>query len=142
MNKIIHKELSYKITGLCLQVKKELGRFCREIQYAEKLEELLKDSGIKYNREYEINNFKTDSPKGNRVDFLIEDTIIIDLKAKKFITKEDYIQMQRYLQCADLELGLIVNFRDTFLKPKRVLNSSFSGFCIQNSLPKSHIRNK
>jgi len=59
------------------------------------------------------------------VDFIIENKIIIDIKAKKFITKEDYYQMLRYLKGANLELGIIYNFRNTYLKPKRVLNSAF-----------------
>ena len=42
---------------------------------------------------------------------------------KNFITKEDYYQMQRYLKAANLKLGLIVNFRTTYLHPKRILCS-------------------
>ncbi|MFH1946860.1 MAG: GxxExxY protein [Candidatus Magasanikbacteria bacterium] len=128
MGKILYKDLSYEITELCFKVQKKLGRFCREIQYANEFEKMLIESKIKYKREYRLNNFKVDSPKGNIVDFLIEDKIIIDLKAKKFITKEDYNQMQRYLQSADLELGMVINFRNTYLKPKRILNSKHSGF--------------
>ena len=55
-----------------------------------------------------------------------EDKIIIDIKAKKFITKEDYYQMQRYLQTANYQLGLIVNFRSVHLKPKRVINYKYN----------------
>lgn len=124
MTKIIHKELSYTITGLCFQIHKELGRFCRERQYADRFEELLKELKIKYKREFELNNLENSLTKGNRADFLIENKIIIDFKAKNFITKEDYIQMQRYLKEAKLELGLIVNFRNPHLKPKRILNIS------------------
>ena len=51
--------------------------------------------------------------------------IVLDAKAKKFITKEDYFQMMRYLRIANIKLGLIVNFRNTFLKPKRVLYSQY-----------------
>jgi len=126
MAKIVHKELSYKLTGLFFKVQKELGRFCRERQFADKLEELLRESKIKYYRELELKKLKIDSPKGNIVDFLIENKILVDLKAKNFITKEDYFQMQRYLKAANLELGLIVNFRNAHLKPKRVLNSEYS----------------
>ncbi|MBT4315079.1 MAG: GxxExxY protein [Candidatus Magasanikbacteria bacterium] len=122
MSKILHKDLSYFITGLCFKTQNALGRFCREIQYANKFEELLKESKINYKREYQL----AVGPDGNRVDFLIEDKIIIDFKAKKFITKEDYNQMQRYLQSANLELGMIINFRNTYLKPKRILNSKYS----------------
>lgn len=128
MKKIIFSELSYKLTGLCFKTQRELGRFCRERQYSNRFEELLKESDIPYQREFQIKNFNALSPKGNKVDFLIDYKIILDVKAKRFITKEDYIQMQRYLQSADLELGLIVNFRNSYLKPKRVLNSSYSGY--------------
>ncbi len=122
MKEILHKELSYKITGLCFQVQKELGRFCREKQYADRLEELLKENGLNYEREFEIKDVHTSQTTGNRVDFLIENKIIVDLKAKNFIFKDDYFQMQRYLRSLDLELGMIINFRSAHLKPKRVLN--------------------
>jgi len=130
--KIIHKDLSYKINGLCFKIHKKLGRFCREKQYSDNLEALLIEDGIKYVREFEISNL-TDSPKGNKADFIIENKIIIDVKAKKFITKEDYYQILRYLSGAKLELGLIVNFRDRHLKPKRVLNSELQDSKENNS---------
>lgn len=123
MANIVEKQLCYDITGLCFKVHKELGRFCREIQYASKLEELFKIGKWDYQREYEIKNLAPDSPKGNKVDFVLKFKVLLDLKAKNYITKEDYFQMQRYLQAAGLEVGLIVNFRESHLKPKRVLNT-------------------
>ena len=123
MAEIIEKELCYYITGLCFKVQKKLGRFCREIQYSNELEGLLKTDNIQYLREFVISNLKPDSPKGNKVDFIVKQKVLIDLKAKNFITKEDYFQMQRYLQASGLEIGLIVNFRESHLKPKRVLNT-------------------
>jgi len=124
--KVLHPELSYIITGICFDIQRELGRFCREKQYSDMFEELLKEKALKYKREAEIKSFNSESPKGNIVDFIVEDKIIIDFKAKKFITKEDYIQMQRYLKAANIELGMIINFRGTYLKPKRVLNSEYN----------------
>lgn len=121
-SKILHPDLSYRVTGLCFKVHRELGRFCSERQYSDAVELLLKRNGISYEREFEVVDFKLDSPRGNRVDFFIDNKIIIDVKAKKFITKDDYFQMQRYLHCSGLQLGLIINFRSTYLKPKRVLN--------------------
>jgi hypothetical protein len=44
---------------------------------------------------------------------------------KEIVTKEDYYQMQRYLKCANLKLGIIINFRDTYLKPKRIINNEY-----------------
>lgn len=123
ITEIIYKDLSYKIVGICFKVHRDLGRFCRENQYLDRLELLLKESGVNYKREYEIINLNSNSPKGNRVDLLIEKKVILEAKAKKFITKEDYYQVQRYLQGANLKLGLIVNFRQIYLKPKRVINN-------------------
>jgi GxxExxY protein len=110
-----------------MKVHKKLGQFASERQYCDEFEELLKKDNIPYEREFEIKFFETESPKGNRVDFFVEHKIILDFKAKPYITKEDYYQMQRYLKAANLELGIIVNFRAYRLSPKRILNSSFSG---------------
>ncbi len=52
MNKIIHKELSYKINGLFFEVHKELGFFRNEKQYGDFLEKLLIRDNVSYNREY------------------------------------------------------------------------------------------
>lgn len=123
--KFILGDLSFKITGICFKVHNDLGRFYREKQYADKLENLLKENKIKHKREVKINKL-IDSPDGNIADFIIENKIILDVKAKKFITKEDYYQMLRYLKASKLKLGLIVNFRNTYLKPKRVLNNEQS----------------
>lgn len=125
MRYIIYKELSYEVNGIAFKVKDEIGRFCRERQYANLFEEKLRRRGVKYNREVSLDKVTDSNVKGNRVDFIIEDKIIVDLKAKKFITKDDYNQMQRYLGCANLKLGLIINFRDSYLKPKRIINSKY-----------------
>lgn len=122
--KILHEELSYTITGMCFRVQNSLGRHCREVQYADELEKLLKASKLRYRREVELRSLVPESPKGNRADFVIEDQIILDAKAKSFITKEDYHQMQRYLRAANLELGLVVNFRSQYLKPKRIFDTA------------------
>jgi len=63
-----------------------------------------------------------DVDRSNKIDFCIENVILLELKSKKFITKDDYFQMMRYLKATGLKFGLIVNFRSTYLKPKRVIN--------------------
>jgi len=120
--KLLYPQLSYKITGLLFKTHKELGRFCREKQYGDLFEKLLNENKLIYEREFIITKRKPESPKGNRIDFLLENVIIIEFKNKNFITKDDYIQMQRYLECSGIELGIIVNFRNIYLKPKRILN--------------------
>lgn len=122
-SKLIHPELSYKLTGLFYKVHNLLGRFRSEKSYADALENFLKENNIKYKREVPLGkSFEGEDKKRNIPDFIIEDKIIVDIKAKKFVTKEDYIQMQRYLNASNIKLGMIVNFRNTYLKPKRIIN--------------------
>ncbi|MBW8050003.1 MAG: GxxExxY protein [Cytophagales bacterium] len=79
------------------------------------IEKLLIELKIPYIREHVFND------SGNRVDFLIEDKIILEIKAQRMITKDDYHQIQRYLQSLDKKLGLMVNFHTHYLAPKRIV---------------------
>lgn len=119
--KIIHKELSYVVTGLLFKIHTELGRYCREKQYGDALEKLLKKENIKFEREKEFSVQAIDNQHTNKVDFIIEDKIILELKAKPIIQKEDYYQTQRYLQASGYKLGLMINFRNKYLKPIRII---------------------
>ena len=112
---IVYPELSYEITGLFFKVHNKLGRFCREKQYCDELEKEFEENGISFKREF------TDKTN-NRYDFVIEGKIVIECKAKHLIDREDYYQPRRYLQASGHRLGMLVNFRSTYLKPKRVLN--------------------
>ena len=124
MVEIIYKDLSYNLNGIFFNVHNKLGKFCNHNQYCDAIEILLKEKGIDYKREIKIPiEFRDSNIEGNQLDFIIEDSIIIDIKAKKYITKQDYIQMQRYLKATNFKLGIIVNFREQSLKPKRIINS-------------------
>src|SRR3989338_10632197 len=112
--KLVYPELSYLITGACFEVHNQLGRFCREKQYGDALEEKLRLLKTDCKREYTV------GVTGNRIDFLIEDKIIIEIKAKPLLLREDYYQTQRYLQALNKKLGLIINFRNKYIRPKRV----------------------
>ena len=57
----------------------------------------------------------------NILDFLINDKVVLEIKAKRMILKEDFYQTQRYLQCMNKPLALLVNFRNRFLKPIRIV---------------------
>lgn len=115
--KVIYPRLSYEIVGLCFTVHNELGRYAREKQYGDLLQKKFNERGIKYRREYTVGD------SGNRIDFFVEDKVILELKSKPVIRKEDYYQTQRYLQILDVRLGIIVNFQSEYLRPKRVLKA-------------------
>jgi GxxExxY protein len=122
--KIVHKELSYQITGILFSVHNKLGRYCREKQYGDMLETILKEEGVNFEREKELPVDKIENQFTNKVDFAINNLLLIDLKAKDIVTKEDYYQMNRYLNASGLKLGLIVNFRNKYLKPIRVIRAN------------------
>lgn len=113
--KVLYPELSYALVGLFFEVHKELGQYAREKQYGDLLEQKLKELNIPYARELAISN------TGNILDFLIEDRIVLELKSTREIIKDNYRQIQNYLQQTNKKLGLLVNFRTSRLKPIRVL---------------------
>ena len=113
--KLIHSELSYLLTGIFFEIHNTLGRYSKERQYADALEAKLRGLRVPFAHEHEIKQSR------DRVDFIIDNKIIIELKARRVITREDYYQMQRYLQASGLRLGLLVNFRNRYLKPVRVV---------------------
>ncbi|KKR59777.1 MAG: hypothetical protein UT99_C0024G0001, partial [Candidatus Curtissbacteria bacterium GW2011_GWA2_40_31] len=58
------------------------------------------------------------------LDFLIEDKVILELKATPRFNREDFRQVSAYLKAKDLKLGILANFRGDKLVYKRILNSS------------------
>jgi len=115
MDKIIYKDLSFKINGVCFAVHNKIGRYGREKQYCDLLEQEFIKLNIPYIRELTIGT------TGNKVDFLIDNKIILEIKAKQIIAHEDYYQIQRYLQYSGHKLGLLINFRNRYLKPIRIV---------------------
>ncbi|PIR88230.1 MAG: hypothetical protein COU10_00360 [Candidatus Harrisonbacteria bacterium CG10_big_fil_rev_8_21_14_0_10_45_28] len=114
-SKIIYPRLSYALTGMCFSVHNELGPYCREKQYSDLLEIKLKEAGLNYRRECGVGD------SGNILDFIVDDKIVIEVKAKRLLSKSDYYQAQRYLQQTKLRLALLVNFQNRYVKPVRVI---------------------
>lgn len=121
MAEILHKEFSYQITGLLFSIHNELGRFCREKQYSDALEKVLTENHISFEREKELPIEMVDNQFTNKVDFVISNKLLLDIKAKPVVTKADYYQMNRYLDASGHDIGMIVNFRNSYLKPIRVI---------------------
>ena len=114
-NKVIYPELSYLVTGVCFNVHNEKGRFMRERQYCDNIEKRLKEAKVPYKREAVIRD------TGNVVDFIVDNKIILEVKAKRLIEKVDFYQTQRYLQATNLKLALLVNFRNRYIKLVRII---------------------
>lgn len=113
--KVLYPELSFELNGLCFAIQNELGPFAREKQYGDLLEQKLQEKRIPYQREVRI------TEPGNIVDFIAENKIAVELKAKRALLPEDFRQTQNYLQASGIKLGLLVNFRGRFVHIERIL---------------------
>lgn len=123
--KIIYKDLSYKINGVLYAAHNDLAQHCNEQQVCDKIEFYLQSNNVQYEREKVLApSFEGEKQRRNRVDFIIEDKIIIEVKVKNILTKDDFYQVMRYLEATNLKLGILVNFRRKYIYPKRILNPS------------------
>ena len=102
--KLIYKDLSYKICGFLFYIHNKLGRFSKEKNYADALEIVLKEHKLPFTKEAVI---AADilSKKLNlyRTDFVIENKVLLELKAKTTVTKDDYFQVLKYLKSKNLK---------------------------------------
>ncbi|HVY67452.1 MAG TPA: GxxExxY protein [Patescibacteria group bacterium] len=114
-SKLLYKDLSYAVVGVLISAHNEPGPYGKEKQYAGAVKKIFKAKGISYIRELRVGD------NGNILEMVVEDKIALEFKAKRITTKEDYYQVQRYLQATGLKLALLVNFRDKLIKPKRIL---------------------
>ena len=124
MRDIIYQDLCFRLNGIFYEIQNNLGNACSEKQYQDALEFKLKSNDLKYEREKDLLfKLKEGNISGNRADFIIDNKVVIDLKAKKYITRDDFKQMIRYLRAGNYKLGLIVNLGGSKVEIKRVVNS-------------------
>ncbi len=122
MANILHKELSYTLNGILFEVHNKVGKFASEQQICDLIESSFKHNNVVYVREFVLPTVSGEQAGRHRVDFLIDNKMILEIKYRKFLTKDDYDQVKRYLSVLNLALGVLVNFRENRLHPKRILN--------------------
>lgn len=123
MTEIILKEESYKVIGICMEVHSELGMGFREIVYKDALEYELKSKGIPYIREkqFKIQYKSIILPHSYNADFIVYDSIILEVKASSMIVTGFVKQTINYLKASGLQLGIIANFGEKSFVSKRVV---------------------
>jgi len=110
---LLEPELSYKIQGIFYNVSNKYGQGLKEQIYQKALAEELTKNNIIFEQQKRINIFSIDSGKvlGSYVpDFLVENKIILEIKASSFTTKQDVTQQISYLKASIYEIGYLVNF--------------------------------
>ena len=118
----LYEQESYKIRGACFKVWKNFGGAFKEKVVSRALTKSLKDIGLKVDEEKRIDIFFENEKMGAYVpDKIIDDCIIVELKAKQFITKQDIDQFWKYLKGSKYKLGFLINFGPDKLTIKRVV---------------------
>jgi GxxExxY protein len=105
-------EISYKIRGSIFNVYNSLGPGLLESVYQNILNYELKKSGLETKLEYPVpvfyDNQKMDI--GFRIDILVNDLVIIEIKSVEKLAEVHHKQVLTYLKLTNLKLGLLVNF--------------------------------
>ncbi len=108
---LIHKEITDKILNAFYTVYGELGYGFLEKVYENALCVELENLGISYEKQKPIQVFYKDKMVGEYfTDIMVENKVIVELKAAETIAKEHEYQLINYLKCSKTEIGLLLNF--------------------------------
>jgi len=124
-SKIIYKDESYAIVGACMKVHRVLGPGFLEAVYEAVVEKEFIVQNIPYKRQVKLDLYYegVQLKKHYRADFVCYESIIVELKAVTQIPSVFYAQLQNYLKCTNMELGMLINFGTPSLTYKRIVNS-------------------
>lgn len=122
-----NNELTNIIIGAAIEVHKALGPGLLESAYQECLIQDLKSKGLEVKKQVALpivyKEVKLDH--GYRIDLLVENRIVIELKTVECFTKVHFAQILTYLKLGEYKLGILINFRTSLLKNgiKRFINT-------------------
>ena len=122
-----HEEITHKIIGSAMEVHRKLGPGFQEYIYHRALEKEFKLQNVSFDNEYEIKIFYKGEQIGlRRVDFLVEKTIPVEIKAVTELTDTNLAQSKNYLEAGGIEIGLLINFGSSSHQFKRLINNNIS----------------
>jgi GxxExxY protein len=120
-----HEELTHKIIGCAMEVHKILGNGFQEVIYQRALAIEMQFQGLVFEREKNMSIFYRDFDIGTRrVDFFVENKIMVEIKAKLELDDSNLNQSINYLEAYKMKIGLLINFGSNSLQFKRVHNNN------------------
>jgi len=118
-----YSELTGKIIGCAMKVHSELGNGFQEVIYQRCLHLEMEKQGLPFTRELEMTIFYHGVDVGTRrVDFLVNETVMVEIKAVSRLEDIHLAQVLNYLEAYQLETGLLINFGSKSLEFRRVTN--------------------
>lgn len=124
MNELKHKDITEKIIGASFEVHKFLGNGFQEVIYQRALAWEMNQAGLEFAREIEQDIFYKDLPEPigtRRADFVVEDKVLVELKAVIKLEDVHLAQALNYLKAYRLEVGLLINFGAKSMEFKRLV---------------------
>jgi GxxExxY protein len=124
MEKLKYRDITEKIIGASFEVHGFLGNGFQEVIYQRALAYELWVKGLNYQREIEMDIFYKDlkEPIGTRrADFIVEDKIVVEIKAVIELQDVHLAQILNYLKAYRMEVGLLINFGSKSMTFKRVV---------------------
>ena len=123
MNKVIYKELSYKIVGILFEVYNDLGYGYQEKYYERAIAKYFIAAKIKFKQQVPyLIRAKGEIIGRYYLDFFIEDKIILEIKKGNYFSKRNIDQVKGYLKVTGMKLAILANFTSSGVKFFRVLN--------------------
>jgi len=117
----VHEELTAKIIEACFEVSNELGTGFLESVYQNALELAIRQKGLKVQAQVPLTvGFRGEEVGQFFADILVEDKVIVELKAVSTLVPEHQAQVINYLKASKLEVGLLVNFGKPRIEIKRL----------------------
>lgn len=120
---MINDPLTYKIIGCALKVHNTLGNGFQEVIYQRCLAIELKRAGLDFVREVEQKIYYEGIEVGRRrADFIVDDQVVVELKAVIELTDAHVAQAKNYVVAYDFDYGLLINFGAKSLEFNRIYN--------------------
>lgn len=122
-----YEEITGRIIKCAMNVHTILGNGFQEVIYQRALEIEFQLEGLEYKREMEMPIYYKGTQIGTRrVDFFVENLIMVELKAIIDLENVHLAQALNYLEAYNMEVGLLINFGNTSLQFKRLHNKKYN----------------
>ena len=118
-----NNQLTFEIIGKCYEVHNNLGKGFLEVVYKDALEIEFKANNLPFEREKEFSiEYKgVILPHKFYADFIVNEDIVLEVKAVKEFSGEHTAQVLNYMKLSESEIGLLVNFQNKSLQHKRLV---------------------
>jgi GxxExxY protein len=122
---LLYPDLSYRIVGASYDVFNDLGPHHRERTYQRVLGKAFTETGLHWKEQVYVPVKYRDEIVGTHyLDFLVEDTVVVELKCCEYVTRKEIQQVVEYLQITGHRLAILILFTSNGVRLKRIVHPS------------------